>query len=1442
MAQRVQSVQEFLQDSFVPLVAALCSEEAERVTRKNNLGFCELIKPFCRLTSEVHMRDPNNQLHIIKNLKIAVNNIITQPPQQGAIRKLLHDVVTVSQPAEGLVANVITAGDYDLNISATTPWFEAYRESFLQCMPASDHEFLNHYVACMLVVSSSEPEPVEQFLKLSQEQHQIQHSNEYSYPKWFIPNTLKYYVLLHDVSVGEEHRADSIYEEMKQRYGTQGCYLLKINSRGSNRGADEQIPDPWSQYLQKNSIQTQEPYEDGPYTIISNKNSDHFIPLDGLGNDSKDGLSNNYKSHPLQLDHTSDSSCFDGTDYVKANASLHESKKSNTWTPHGTCLTLTDHDRIRQFIQEFTFRGLLPHIEKTIRQLNDQLISRKGLSRSLFSATKKWFSGSKIPEKSVNELKSTSGLLYPPEAPELQIRKMADLCFLVQHYELAYSCYHTAKKDFLNDQAMLYAAGALEMAAVSAFLQPGAPRPYPAHYMDTAIQTYRDICKNMMLAERCVLLSAEILKSQSKYSEAAALLIRLTSEDSDLRSALLLEQAAHCFINMKSPMVRKFAFHMILAGHRYSKAGQKKHALRCYCQAMQVYKGKGWSLAEDHINFTIGRQSFTLRQLDNAVSAFRHILINESKQTAAQQGAFLREYLYVYKNVSQLSPDGPSPQLPLPYINSSATRVFFGHDRRPAEGEKQAATHISLDQEYDSEFSHQWKELEEQVVATVNKCTALSNFQPTQYCLNRYSDNSRFPLGVVEEPITVEVAFRNPLKVPLLLTDLSLLWKFQPKDYNSKNNGETKEVETCGKDMIGAEAISEFLMNSEETKMARLKLFPHQTGELHILGVVYNLGTIQSTSVLDGVDSSVGLQTGKYITNGMSVRGQQDLEIQGPRLNNTKEEKTSIKYGPDRRLDPIITEEMPLLEVFFINFPTGLLCGEIRKTYVEFMNVSKCPLTGVKVVSKRPEFFTFGGSSAILTPLSPSASEHCSAYKTIVTHSTSVCSLTSSADSSDFGVGTGSQPEVIDVPLPDSVLLPGASVQLPMWLRGPDEEGVHEINFLFYYESIRKHSKMCHRILRHTAVICTSRSLAIRATVYRSNALDEKGDGDNMLVFVDVENVNTSEAGVKEFHIVQVSSNSKNWKLQESINLSEDKDIKLANREKGKLCLKAVKCKHLVENYTFADIVFGSEQIISSTSPCADFFFRSLYSDLKRTHSQQSVHTSQGALDSAVRLIQKCGEVDLNIIVLWKAYVVEDNKQLILEGQHHVVLHAVGKEAVSFPQKQGFKKILGNSDWEDLEQESPEIGLFNFFRPESTSVPARPPLDQFSNLIKASLRYPEIFSHSFHQKSLCIVPVTLLLSNCSQADVDVIIDLRHKATSPETLEIHGSFTWLGQTQYKLQLKSQEVSSLQLKACFVHTGVYNLGTPRVFAKLSDQVTLFETSQQNSMPALIIINNI
>ena len=61
---------------------------------------------------------------------------------------------------------------------------------------------------------------------------------------------------------------------------------------------------------------------------------------------------------------------------------------------------------------------------------------------------------------------------------------------------------------------------------------------------------------------------------------------------SPTRSALLLEQAAHCFLNSQPTALRKYAFHMILSGHRFSKAGQKRHALRAYKQAAQVMNRK----------------------------------------------------------------------------------------------------------------------------------------------------------------------------------------------------------------------------------------------------------------------------------------------------------------------------------------------------------------------------------------------------------------------------------------------------------------------------------------------------------------------------------------------------------------------------------------------------------------------------------------------------------------------------------------------------------------------------------------------------------------------------------------------------------------------------------------------------------------------------------
>lgn len=100
-----------------------------------------------------------------------------------------------------------------------------------------------------------------------------------------------------------------------------------------------------------------------------------------------------------------------------------------------------------------------------------------------------------------------------------------------------------------------------------------------------------------------------------------------------------------------------------------------------------------------------------------------------------------------------------------------------------------------------------------------------------------------------------------------------------------------------------------------------------------------------------------------------------------------------------------------------------------------------------------------------------------------------------------------------------------------------------------------------------------------------------------------------------------------------------------------------------------------------------------------------------------------------------------------------------------------------------------------------------------------------------------MLPLSSFISRYRSRPLTVAPPLR----SPEGVGLHSVFSWVGQTFYKLQLKPQDALCVRLQACFFQAGVYNLNTPQVFAKPSDQGAEFETSQQAASPALIIISN-
>ena len=98
-------------------------------------------------------------------------------------------------------------------INVSTSWYEAYRDCFFQLIQRMHHEFMRDY----LVVSTKHPDPMHAF-SLNSQSNSIQNSsdkNKQSY-SWFSNNILKYYLLLHDVSYGEDRKADEVSKVLNQ--------------------------------------------------------------------------------------------------------------------------------------------------------------------------------------------------------------------------------------------------------------------------------------------------------------------------------------------------------------------------------------------------------------------------------------------------------------------------------------------------------------------------------------------------------------------------------------------------------------------------------------------------------------------------------------------------------------------------------------------------------------------------------------------------------------------------------------------------------------------------------------------------------------------------------------------------------------------------------------------------------------------------------------------------------------------------------------------------------------------------------------------------------------------------------------------------------------------------------------------------------------------------
>ncbi|KAI8381466.1 ER-golgi trafficking TRAPP I complex 85 kDa subunit-domain-containing protein [Radiomyces spectabilis] len=1004
-----------------------------------------------------------------------------------------------------------------------TPWYADFRRLILSYRGIAEHETFDHPVATLIVISSANPDPMGTIMQLYNP-----NIPSFTVDKPYVdPNILRFYLLLHDPHKTTLEHSQSVFEKMKRTFGLH-CHMLTINSRprppatdffdelaNNDVMAEDHIRMIWEKELNESqSIETKlQMYADQP----NFSHQSQLVPLSpALSGASSDLVRSNATSPSIS---GLPSNTVHSTDLQVGPLEMNESDEALSSKPsptegqlisdadspavqYGRYFTDDDIEATRSMVKELVVQSLIPFMERNIQHWNEQVASaRRGLTGRLFGASRRFFGTSSrtaspqsmqtIPATGPNVPPGmTTVMIYPYAAPEAQMRKLADYAFMIRDYKFAHAIYDTVRRDYATEKAYKYHAGTQEMIGLCQLImnQPLASKNDVDRNFELAVQQYLGRCRSPFYATRTTVMYYELLKARRMWREIPTALVRMTGEDSDLRSALFLEQAAHCFLRAPRPLVRKYGFHLVMAGHRYGKAAQRHHAFRCYKMASFILTGDQWSVAKNHVQFALGRQAFHLGHLEEAVSYFADVLA-DTKQTPQQQLAHVREFLFIYRQYTSQAGIDPLkvslPHLALPTIFDQMIRInLFNSQSNTETQEEWAAMEMEL--------------LEENItsgyIAKSKKALAIEQ-----------QDDNRV-VCAVGEPAMAHITLYNPLQISIQLSHLVLGCKHRAstqRDTKEEADGTADLDETMpqgtpvtGTDMLSygdfeLQAIPDITLEPLEQRTLHLAIVPRREGSLKVTGLHYTLNDL--------------------------VHSFRPFHKKGRRLNATKEQRMTPTYAPDRTLDILVTSPMPLLDVAFHQIPETILSGEVVQAVLEINNRGHKGLTALRMKSSHPSFICVGQPDELGKRI----------------YSKSLLFETCHIDNRIY------DSSVISIPLPSEndrpgIVGPGHTTLVPLWIRG-DRIGKHSFKFLFSYQSEEENTAIAHRTLRYALGVQVLPSLKINAFTRPSTT------GTNEFILgIEIENLQT----VANFDLTQLTLASPAWTIVPlSINMESKDDI-----------------------------------------------------------------------------------------------------------------------------------------------------------------------------------------------------------------------------------------------------------------------------------------------------------
>ncbi|KAL1813358.1 hypothetical protein ACET3Z_023423 [Daucus carota] len=237
-----------LLDEITPVLMIISTPLAEETAQKNGLTFLEMLSPFCSFNNiDVPVRTASDQPYRLRKFKLRIvyASDVRQPDIEVA-RKRLKQVITSAGEMEQSdlfldpppIESVLNTSQPE----CMPTWFQYFNEELVRTVSFSDHEAFDHPVACLLVVSSNDEEPLSRFADMYNTNQLPPMFNDGSMD----PKILKHFLLLHDKQNGSAEKATKVLTGMRSTFGLHDCRLLCINS--SRDGLVDHQENLWAPY------------------------------------------------------------------------------------------------------------------------------------------------------------------------------------------------------------------------------------------------------------------------------------------------------------------------------------------------------------------------------------------------------------------------------------------------------------------------------------------------------------------------------------------------------------------------------------------------------------------------------------------------------------------------------------------------------------------------------------------------------------------------------------------------------------------------------------------------------------------------------------------------------------------------------------------------------------------------------------------------------------------------------------------------------------------------------------------------------------------------------------------------------------------------------------------------------------------------------------------